>query len=86
MVSLELILFVISVMAIASIFLLKVSENLGLPSLVLFILVGMIAGYDGLGKIYYDDFKLSQSIGIICLVFLKICEFFGPVKIELREF
>ncbi|MGI6453023.1 MAG: potassium/proton antiporter [Syntrophomonadaceae bacterium] len=46
----------------------KFSNRLGVPALVLFILVGMLAGSDGLGIIDFDDFSLARLIGIIALI------------------
>jgi cell volume regulation protein A len=68
--SLELILLIISVLILISIFLTKLSDNFGVPSLVLFLIIGMIAGSDGLGQIEFNDYELSKSIGIIALVFI----------------
>lgn len=48
----------------------KFSTRIGVPALVLFILVGMIAGSDGLGLIYFDNAKLAQLIGILALVII----------------
>ncbi|MGD6967326.1 potassium/proton antiporter [Rossellomorea vietnamensis] len=48
----------------------KFSTRLGVPALVLFILVGMLAGSDGLGIIYFDNAKLTQLIGILALVMI----------------
>ena len=64
------ILLVVSFLILLSIIISKYSGNLGVPSLVLFILIGMLAGSDGPGKIYFDDFKLTQSIGIVALAFI----------------
>ncbi|RIW28823.1 potassium/proton antiporter [Bacillus salacetis] len=46
----------------------KFSTRLGVPALVLFILVGMITGSDGLGLIYFDNAKVTQLIGVLALV------------------
>lgn len=46
----------------------KFSTRLGVPALVLFLLVGMIMGSDGLGIIYFNNPELTQLIGIIALV------------------
>ncbi|WFA07049.1 potassium/proton antiporter [Bacillus sp. HSf4] len=46
----------------------KFSTRLGVPALVLFLIVGMIMGSDGLGIIYFDNPGLAQLIGIIALV------------------
>ena len=45
----------------------KVSDRFGIPSLLLFLALGMLAGSDGPGGIYFDDAALSQFIGILAL-------------------
>ena len=65
-----LILLVFSFLVLSSVLLSKISYNLGVPALVLFIIIGMAAGSDGPGRIYFEDYKLSQAIGIISLVFI----------------
>lgn len=44
--------------------------RLGVPALILFLGVGIMAGSEGLGGIYFDDPKLAQSIGIVALTFI----------------
>lgn len=46
----------------------KFSSKFGVPALIFFILVGMVAGSDGLGLIYFDNAKLAQSVGILALI------------------
>ncbi|EDL65420.1 potassium/proton antiporter [Bacillus sp. SG-1] len=48
----------------------KFSTRLGVPALVLFILVGMITGSDGLGFIYFDNARLTQMIGVLALIII----------------
>jgi potassium/hydrogen antiporter len=48
----------------------KASGALGIPSLVVFIAVGMLAGSDGPGGIYFDDPQLAQALGILALIFI----------------
>jgi potassium/hydrogen antiporter len=48
----------------------KTSGRLGVPSLIIFLLVGMIAGIDGIGKIPFNDFDAVQKIGTIALIFI----------------
>ncbi|QFT88192.1 K(+)/H(+) antiporter NhaP2 [Bacillus sp. THAF10] len=48
----------------------KFSSRLGVPALVLFIIVGMTAGSDGFGLIFFDNVKYAQLIGIFALVII----------------
>ena len=48
----------------------KASDQLGIPSLLLFLLIGMLAGSEGPGGIYFDDAQLAQSVGIVALIFI----------------
>lgn len=48
----------------------KVSSRLGVPALVLFIAVGMLAGSDGPGGIDFTDFELVQNLGIVALAYI----------------
>jgi cell volume regulation protein A len=48
----------------------KVSVRLGVPALLLFLALGMLAGSDGPGGIYFDDARLSQAIGVVALSYI----------------
>jgi cell volume regulation protein A len=48
----------------------KLSARIGVPVLVLFLLVGMLAGSEGIGGLDFDNFALSQGIGTIALSFI----------------
>lgn len=48
----------------------KVSARVGLPVLVLFLLVGMLAGEDGLGGIEFDNFRTAHAIGTVALALI----------------
>lgn len=45
----------------------KASARFGLPVLVLFLVVGMLAGSEGIGGIAFDNFVLAHGIGTIAL-------------------
>ena len=48
-----------SILLIASILASKTSFKLGIPTLILFLAIGMLAGSEGIGKIYFDDPHLA---------------------------
>ncbi|HII98705.1 MAG TPA: potassium/proton antiporter [Methanoregula sp.] len=48
----------------------KVSGRLGVPSLLIFILVGMLAGSEGPGGIHFDNPFIAQSIGVVALTLI----------------
>jgi potassium/hydrogen antiporter len=78
----EYILLVVSVLVLISVMLTRVSENLGMPSLLLFLLIGMLAGSDGLGRIKFDDFFAAQHVGMLALVFIL---FSGGLETKWRD-
>jgi cell volume regulation protein A len=43
---------------------------LGIPSLTLFLVIGMLAGSDGVGGLYFDNPALVQTLGVIALVLI----------------
>lgn len=45
----------------------KFSTRLGLPVLVLFLAVGMLAGEEGIGQIDFDDFRIAHAVGTLAL-------------------
>lgn len=48
----------------------RISARLGVPVLLLFIAVGMLAGSDGPGGIYFDNPTLTQWLGVLALVLI----------------
>ena len=60
----------------------KASTYLGIPALLLFLLVGMLAGSEGLGGIYFDDPALAQFLGVVALTFIL---FSGGVDTRLAD-
>lgn len=45
----------------------KVSARLGVPALLLFLVLGMAAGSEGIGGIEFADHEAAQSIGVVAL-------------------
>jgi potassium/hydrogen antiporter len=48
----------------------KASAKLGIPALVLFIGLGMLAGSDGPGGLHFENYKFSQMLGEVALAFI----------------
>ncbi|HTE30954.1 MAG TPA: potassium/proton antiporter [Chryseolinea sp.] len=48
----------------------KTSFKLGIPSLILFLVIGMLAGSDGPGGIFFNDYKIAQLLGVVALNFI----------------
>lgn len=48
----------------------KASGKLGIPALLVFLLIGMLAGSEGPGKIPFDNPSLAQFVGIVALAFI----------------
>ncbi len=65
--SIELILVSVAGLLLLSVLASKVSDRFGIPALLVFLALGMLAGSDGPGGLYFDDAALSQFIGIIAL-------------------
>jgi len=68
--SLEILLLTSSALILLSIVIARLSDNVGVPTLVLFLTIGMLAGVDGPGGIDFSDAGLTQAVGSICLVFI----------------
>jgi potassium/hydrogen antiporter len=68
--SIDVIFIVFSTLIILSILTIKLSNRFGIPSLVLFLAIGMIAGSDGLGGITFDNPSLVRSLGITALALI----------------
>ncbi len=68
--TIENILLIGSLLLLISIFAGKTSYKFGVPTLLLFLGIGMLAGSDGIGGIRFDDPQLAQFIGIVSLNFI----------------
>ncbi|MFT2010326.1 potassium/proton antiporter [Pontibacter sp. 13R65] len=68
--TIEDILLGVSGLLLISIVITKSLGRLGIPALILFLGVGMLAGSEGIGGIYFDDPLSAQSIGSIALTLI----------------
>jgi potassium/hydrogen antiporter len=69
-ITIENILLIGSLLLLVSVIAGKTSYRFGVPTLLLFLVVGMLAGSEGLGGIHFDDPKIAQFIGIVSLNFI----------------
>ena len=66
----ENILFTVSLLIIVSIFASKAAGKIGIPVLLFFLGIGMLAGSDGIGYISFSDPSIAQFLGITALIFI----------------
>ena len=55
---------------LASIVFSKVSSRFGVPALIVFLVVGVLAGPSGFGGLSYDSPKITELIATVALVFI----------------
>ena len=70
MILIEHVLLAVAVLLLLSIMASKASGRLGVPSLLLFLLVGMVAGSEGPGGIPFDDPYAAQLLGVVALTYI----------------
>lgn len=63
-------LLIAAILLLISIFSSKLSLKYGIPALLIFLGIGMIAGSDGLSIVDFADYQLAQSLGIIALIYI----------------
>ena len=81
-VTLDNILLIGSFLIIASVFASK-SNKFGVPSLLLFLIVGILAGSEGIGNIRFDDFGVAKFVGNIAMVMIL---FSGGLDTRISDF
>ena len=59
-----------AVLAILGVLASKLSPRFGVPVLVLFLGVGMLAGEDGIGRIFFDNADAAHAIGTFALILI----------------
>lgn len=68
--SIESILLLVAVLIFVSVVSSKLSDKFGIPILLLFLAIGMLAGSEGIGGIYFNDARLAKSVGVVALIFI----------------
>ncbi|MBI2519980.1 MAG: potassium/proton antiporter [Bdellovibrio sp.] len=79
--ALEIILLGGAILLTLSVLVSRVSSKFGIPSLLIFLGLGMLAGTEGLGGIDFDDHRLSFAIGSVCLALII---FDGGMRMSLK--
>lgn len=64
------ILLIGSVLLLTSVIAGKTTGRLGVLTLIFFLIIGILAGSEGIGGIYFDNAQLAQFIGIVALNFI----------------
>jgi len=72
-----------AVLFLASILVTVVTPRLGVPVLLVFLIVGMLAGEDGPGKILFNDYPLANLAGVAALAVIL---FDGGMRTRLEDF
>ena len=62
-------LVLIGIVIVLCVLLQKVTSKLPIPSLLMFLLLGMLFGVDGIFQIPFDNYQLSEMICSVCLLF-----------------
>lgn len=78
----ENLLFIGSILLFVSVIASKTSFRFGIPTLIFFLIVGMLAGSDGPGGIYFDDPGLAQILGVMALNFIL---FSGGMETNIQD-
>lgn len=68
--SVELMLLTIGLLLALSIIATRTTNRFGVPALLLFLIIGMLAGSDGPGGIAFEDYQLAQTVGVVALIFI----------------
>ncbi|MBC7888708.1 MAG: potassium/proton antiporter [Ferruginibacter sp.] len=64
------ILLIGSILLLISIIAGKTTSKLGVPTLIFFLIVGILAGSEGIGGIHFENAEMAQLIGIVALNFI----------------
>ena len=80
--SFEYILIVAGLLLLISVFASKVANKFGIPALLLFLFIGMLAGSEGIGGLSFENYNLAKTIGDLALIFIL---FTGGLETEWKS-
>ena len=78
----EYILIAAGLLLLISVFASKLANKFGVPALLLFLFIGMLAGSEGIGGLSFEDYNLAQNIGDVALIFIL---FTGGLETEWKS-
>ena len=61
---------VVAVLLVLSVAASKTAARLGIPVLLLFVALGMLAGSEGVGGLWFDYPGFAQGVGVVALVYI----------------
>lgn len=73
---------ILGILLVATVLAGTLTSRFGLPALIGFLALGMLAGVDGPGGIFFENYELTQSVGIACLIFIL---FSGGLDTDWRD-
>jgi potassium/hydrogen antiporter len=74
-----------AILLLAGVLLSKTSSRFGVPSLLLFLILGMLAGSEGILGIEFEDFEVAQRYGIVALAFILFSGGAGSAWPDIRQ-
>jgi cell volume regulation protein A len=61
---------IFGVLLLVSVFSSRATERLGVPVALIFLVIGMLAGSEGIGNIPFEDYELAYRLGTVALVLI----------------
>ena len=78
----EKIMFGVAIIILISAFSTKLSKRFNVPLLIIFLFIGMLAGSEGIGKIYFDDSNIAYIVATLSLCFIL---FAGGLETQVKD-
>ena len=74
--------FGVAIIILISAFSTKLSKRFNVPLLIIFLFIGMLAGSEGIGKIYFDDSNIAYIVATLSLCFIL---FAGGLETQVKD-
>src|SRR3569833_2789090 len=83
--TIENLLFAAGLLLLLSTVISKISDRFVIPALLVFLVLGMLAGSEGIGGIYFNDAFAAKSLGVVALFFILFAGGFDTSLKEIRH-